>query len=527
MVFGKKTDNLDELKTKLQSTIQDTDNPELNELLKELLEILESQETENELLVQLLIQMKKDKFGKKAEGVSANQLKLFKELQDIAQKEPVQIKKKQPKKPVNGGGRKPLPDHLPREEVVIEVDESDRHCADCGEEKTVIGHESSECLEYVPAVLKVIVYKREKRVCKPCETGMVVAPSADKLIEKGLPGHGLLTEILVCKFKDHLPLYRLERRFERLGYKIPRSSLSDWIQVTVETYLKPLGARLKALTLKSTILQTDDTPLRVLDRNHPKNIKQGYYWYYLGDHQYVCVDYTPNRKRAGPGTFLGDRVEGYIQSDGYKGYDHIFKEKPDLIRVGCWMHCRRYFVKALDAGDERADTVVSLIKQLYKIEEACKDLDAEALGKIRLKESKPLLDSIKKWCLDNLGEIRPKSLVGRAIQYALNHWPSLIVFAQDGKVPIDNGATERAIRPVAVGRKNYLFAGSDRGARNAAVIYSLMESCSLADVNPALYFKDILQKLSADWSNSRIDELLPHNWKLLHLPKLDNPQENS
>ena len=221
----------------------------------------------------------------------------------------------------------------------------------------MVEYETSECLEYIPAKLKVIVYKREKRVCKKCEEGMVTAPVANKLIEKGIPGTGLIAEILVSKYRYHLPLNRIEQRFQELGYGVSRKSMSHWIQKVVEDYLVFLGNRLKHLTLSSHLIQTDDSPLKVLDRGHSKNIKQGYYWYYIGDQRHVIIDYTPNRKRAGPGAFLSSRHEGYIQSDGYTGYDHIFQQKPKLIRVGCWMHCRRYFVQALELGDNRAEDI--------------------------------------------------------------------------------------------------------------------------------------------------------------------------
>jgi len=533
MIIEKQIDKLNNLKSKLQLLINDSKNQELNDSILELLEAQNDQidnlQEQNELLTQLLIQMKKHRFGKKSEGVSADQLKMFQELfQEPPVQEPVKASKEQDtvRKTKNGGSRQPLPDHLPREEVIIEVAESERHCPECDREKDVVGYETSECLEYIPPQLKVIRYKREKRVCRGCEDGMVTAPVADKLIDKGIPGPGLMAEILACKYQDHLPLYRIDKRFERLGYSVPRSSMSQWIQTVVETYLQPLGDRLKNLALSSYMLQTDDTPIRVQDRKHPQNIKKGYYWYYIGENRFVCVDYTENRKRAGPGTFLSDRTKGYIQSDGYTGYDHIFKAHPGLIQVGCWMHCRRYFIKALDAGDERADPVMSYIKELYKIEEKCLDLTSDKRREIRMKESALLLDAIKKWCLDNAGNIRPKSLLGRAIKYTLKHWTGLTVFVKDGAIPIDNGAVERALRPVAVGRKNYLFAGSDRAARNAAVVYSLLGCCNLENVNPWLYLRDVLQKLASGWLHSRIDELLPHQWKSLHYPELDLSQES-
>lgn len=522
MILKKKTEDINDLKTKLQMLVKESNNPELNALLEALFSQIDDLNDQYEHLLNLFIQMKKNKFGKKSEGVAAEQLNLFQEMvASLPVNPPVKSEGTASKKQINGGGRQVLPDDLPREEVVLVVAESDRTCEECGTEKSLIGYETSECLEYIPAQLKVIQYKREKLVCKSCDTGPVTAAPADKLIEKGIPGPGLMAEIFVSKYQDHLPLYRIDQRFERLGYSVPRSSMSDWIQVVTETYLTPLGDLLKERVLSSKVLQTDDTPIRVQDRDHPNNIKMGYYWYYIGDGRDVIVDYTGNRKRAGPGTFLEKRTHGYIQSDGYTGYDHIFASHADLVRVGCWMHCRRYFVQALDNGDRRADDVVSHIKMLYEIETKCRDLPAADRMNIRKSESGPLLDAIKTWCETHRGGINPKSLLGKAIIYAMNHWASLTVFVTDGDIPMDNGAVERAIRPVAVGRKNYLFAGNDRAARNAAVIYSLLACCHLEEVNPWLYFRDILTKLAASWPYSRIDELLPRHWKTLHLPLCD------
>ena len=358
---------------------------------------------------------------------------------------------------------------------------------------------------------------------------MVTAPIYNKLIYKGVPGVGLVSEILVGKYRDHLPLYRLEKRFERLGVRIPRSSMSTWIQVVVEDLLFPLYERCREKVLESFLLSSDDTTVRVLDRDHPKNIRLGYYWFYTGDHQHVYIDFTPSRSRAGPLKILKSRKSGYMQTDGYAGYHRLYDgTESNMMYVGCWMHARRYFHQAYELKDYRALVILNKIRALYAIEQKCKGISADELHGVRLRESRPIIESIREWLDENIDTIPPRTKLGKAIQYMNNQWSGLTRFLEDGRLPLDNGEIERTIRPVAVGRKNYLFAGSRRGARNAAVIYSLFAGCELNDVKPDVYLRDVLDKLANDWPARRIDDLLPYRWKKLFGESSDSsiPESN-
>jgi len=424
-------------------------------------------------------------------------------------------------KPVKRGKRQELPADLPRIEHIIEVPDDQKICPECRGIKTVIGFETSETLDYVPGHFEVHVHKREKCVCKVCEEGMVVAPPANKLIEKGIPGIGLITEIIIGKYNDHLPLYRLEKRFARLGVSLARSSMSSWIQTVVESLLSPLADRLRDKVLNAYLTQSDDTTIKVLDRDHPKNIRLGYFWFYTGDHKYAFIDFRPGRSREGPIDILKSRATGYLLTDGYAGYERLYNgEEANLTNIGCWMHARRYFYKAYDQNDLRAFPVLEMIKELYRIDREAGSDESERL-KRRQTESKAVIDKLKQWLEENHSQFPPLSLMGKATTYLSNQWESLTQFLNDGKLPLDNGEVERAIRPVAVGRKNYLFAGSKRGAQNAAVIYSLLSTCELNDVNPYDYFKDILDKLANNWPANQIDDLLPDRWKERNAPSTD------
>ena len=508
------TKDLEQVEALLRSMTGDGRVDEAIELILDLLRSMRDRNTELELRLRQLI---RDRFGSRSEKISSDQLDLFMGL--LGDKDPQALstppeKKKRERRHATPHGRKPLPEDLPREEQVLRVDDDARVCSSCGDEKTCIGYETSEVLEFVPAHFKVIVYKREKLACQNCEDGVVVAPAANKVIEKGLPGPGLLAEVLVNKFKDHLPLYRQQQRFERLGVKLARSSLGGWVADGADL-LFPLVERLGELALASYLLQTDDTHLKVLDDSRKPAIKRGALWCYIGDHEHVYFEYTPNRKKEGPQAFLADRV-GWLQADGYSGYDALFTaEGSVIIEVGCWMHARRYFMKALDAGDLRAAWPVKMIKVLYDVEREATELEVSHERRLAMRQERsvPVLNELGHWIAEANKTAVPKTPLERALTYAINQWKALNRFTEDGRLPIDNGAVERAIRTVAVGRKNYLFAGSDDGAERAAVLYSLLGSCALAEVNPWAYLQDVLTKLANDWPYARLDELLPAEWK--------------
>lgn len=513
-----RTDNITDLKPFLLQMIQDGKADEMIDLVLSIIQKLQNETLEKAKVIRWLQQKP---YRRSSEVMNYLQAHLFDDDKPDTESDAVPETQPEPKadpkkKTVHGGGRSPLPDHLPRTEHIIAVPEADATCPVCQSPKELIGYETSEILDYIPGHFEVQVFKREKRVCKHCEDGMAIAPPAHKLIDKGIPSVGLMTEILVSKYRDHLPLYRLEERFARLGVSLSRSTMASWVQIVTENLLQPLVDRLQALALASFLLQSDDTTLQVLDRSHPKNSLLGYLWFYIGDHRYAFVDFTPNRCREGPIGILKPRKTGYLQTDGYAGYERLYNgQEASLIHVGCWMHARRKFHEAYEQGDLRGLPILESIRDLYAIEDEYHDRKDSDRLEARKTRSQPILDAIRQWLDDHVDAINPKSRIGQAITYMRNQWPSLIRFLEDGRIPLDNGGVERAIRPVAIGRKNYLFAGSRRGARNAASIYSLMATCALNDVQPDKYLADVLDKLIHDWPAKAIDDLLPHRWKEL------------
>jgi transposase len=282
--------------------------------------------------------------------------------------------------------------------------------------------------------------------------------------------------------------------------------------------LFPLVKRLGELALASHVLQTDDIHLKVMDDRRKPAIKKGTLWCYIGDGQHVCFHYTPTREQKGPLAFLETR-EGWLQADGYSGYDKLYKG-PDarIIEVGCWMHARRYFVKALEAGDLRAAWPIKQIKAMYEVEREATEQSASPEQRLTMRQERSLLvlNDLGKWIAETANTEVPGTPLDKALTYSVNQWQALNRYTEDGRLNIDNGAVERAIRAVAVGRKNYLFAGSDEGAERTAILYSVLGSCALADVNPWAYLRDVLMKLAGDWPYSRLDELLPAEWKRLY-----------
>jgi transposase len=411
------------------------------------------------------------------------------------------------RKPERTRGRKPFPSSLPREEIVVAVPEGERSCGSCGEPRAVIGYEESEVLEYIPASFVVKRIRREKRACRQCRDAVVCAPAFPKVHERGGYGPGLIAQVLVSKFKDHLPLYRQRQIYKRGGVDLPRSTLGD--AVAGSTFLlRPLADRIGDLVRAAPMLQTDDTGLRVLDRDHPSHIKRGALWPYVAG---------KSRAGEGPQGFLAD-YHGYLQVDGYSGYDALFGERSPRLEVGCWAHARRYHFVALETGDMRAAEPMMLIQRLYRVERQAREenLGPEARRALRLEASAPVLEEIRVWLEKNAAAVSPKSKLGQAIHYTHKRMACLRRYLEDGRLEIDNSRVERLIRLVAVGRKNYLFAGSDAGAERAATAYSLVATCTLHEIDPWAYLRDVLEKIAAGWPNRDLDALLPGPWLQRH-----------
>jgi transposase len=467
---------------------------------------------ENIYLKQELALLKRMIFGQKRErfvGLDReNQLLLDLGLEDNPPKrveiEKIEYTRRKTVKPQIPPSRNPLPDHLPRKEIVIEPLEDITNLKKIGEQIT-------EELEYKPGRLFVNRYIRPKYVRENGE-GIIIGSLPDRPIEKGIPGPGLLSHILISKFVDHLPLYRQLQQFKREKVDIAQSTINDWVRYSCEL-LEPLYECQVAEILKSVYLMADETPIQVLDKSKRGKTHKGYFWVYydpLG--KQVFFDYRDNRSREGPHEILND-FKGFLQTDKYAGYDKL-AEKSEIIAVGCFAHARRKFEQSLNSDPKRSGWMLEQIKELYMIERRAREKEYSFNERLNLRqeESVPILKDIKDWLDQQMSEVLPKSQIGQAIGYIHSFWSRLEQYVEDGRLEIDNNLVENAIRPVALGRKNYLFAGSHNGAKRAAFIYSLVTTAKLQNIEPYAYLKDILTRI-ASYPHKKISELLPVNWK--------------
>ena len=438
------------------------------------------------------------------------------ELQATAEEHggrPVQTKP--PKQP---SVRRPPPPTLRRVENLIPVPKDERPCPICGGERVCIGHEITEVIDLIPAEVIVRQDKREILACGPCDGEMVRAPMGDKVVSGGAYGSRLVSDLVVGKYRDGLPLHRQGQRLERLGLQMPSSSMAD--QITWATdLLQPIWRGLVTQVLTEKVMHIDGTGLPVRDSDNPRGIVTGTLWGYVGG-LHAAYLYTSTGKKVGqregeigPEEFLAQR-KGYIVADAAGLFDSSFQSE-ERIEVGCNMHARRYFVKALDANDARAAVPLAAFKALYDIEDALPEADVEARRAERQRRSKPVYEELIAWCRTYQALEPPGSLLGKAIKYLLNHQVALTRFLDDGCLPIDNGIVERLHRIPAITRKNYLFAGSHTGAMRAAVAYSVLASCDLADVNPEEYLADVLPRLARDGivATRDVPLMLPAAWK--------------
>jgi len=472
---------------------------------------------DNQLLKEEVAELKRLIYGSKRERFVPTQkddVQLSLELEvETADEEQAVVKqtlsyqraiKQVAKKPV----RQSFPDHLPRIDVVLEPEEDISTMRKVGEEVT-------EELDLEPARLFIRRYIRPRYVS--AEESFHIAELPARPIEKGIPGPGLLSQIIVDKFVYHLPFYRQAQRYERLGMKIPSSTLNGWLPAACNL-LEPLYLTLRFEVLKSTYLQGDETPIPVLDKQKKGKTHQGYHrpatrWvYYSPEEKLVLFDYQKGRSREGPKQLLKD-YQGYLQTDGYQAYDQ-FEDKDDIVLVGCLAHARRKFEHAKDSDPTRSEQVLLLIQQLYAIEREAREqgLDPKDRYMLRQEKSVPVMDALGQWMVDEYPKVLPKSAIGKAFYYLIGRYNKIYVYLQDGRLEIDNNLIENSIRPVVLGRKNYLFAGSHAGAEKAAMVNSLMGSCKMQNINPYDYLQDVLERLPEHPVN-RLHELLPPNWK--------------
>lgn len=401
-------------------------------------------------------------------------------------------------------GRTKLPEHLERREIIIEPAEVTEGCKKIGEEIT-------EELEYEPGKLFVNRYVRPKYVL-PDNKGITIAAMIERPLSKAIVGPGLLAQIIIDKYVDHLPLYRQMERFKREGIHIPYSTIGDWVKNGC-ILIGPLYEALEKLILQSNYLHADESPVKVLDKDKKGTTHKGYFWVYHNSIDgLVWFDYREGRGREGPVEILKD-FKGYLQTDGYAVYD-FFKEKEGISVLHCMAHARRKFFEARDNNKATAEYALEQIGLLYAIERKAREqqFKPEQLLKLRQREAVPVLESLGKWMKETYIKALPKSTIGKALGYSIGRWPELMLYATDGKLNIDNNPVENSIRPVAIGRKNYLFAGSHEAAKRSAMLYSLMGTCKLHDINPFIWLRDVLQRINNHPIN-KIAELLPQNWK--------------
>ena len=478
-----------------------------------------------------------------------------------------------PKRRARPHGRRRLPQDLPREVRHHVLSEAERLCPGCGQLRSDIGVDRSEQLDYRPASLLVIEHCVHKYVCPQCSpqcsgqgppanpesvampspppepepappatpaaepattpeplpaapanqsaapAAVVVAASKPAMpIAKGLPGPGLLAHLIVSKYVDHLPLHRLERSYERQGLFLPRSTLCDWLAACAQL-LRPLYERLVAVVLQSRALHTDDTPVQMQELvSHLLTLAR--FWVYLGDaaHPYNVFDFTVNRKRDGPQQFLAN-YQGYLHADAFSGYDGLYLPEAGtgtarIIEVACNAHARRKFYEVRGSDALRSHQALAYYRQLYELERSARDLDFNDSQKLQMRQdlSMPILETFQQWLQREREPVLPKSPMGEAIGYALNHWPALIRYTEAGFLAIDNNMAEREMKRIAIGRKNWLFVGSPQGGRTAAVLVSFTSTCNRLGIEPWAYLQDVLGRLPTA-SAGELDDLLPDRWQ--------------
>jgi transposase len=488
-------------------------------LIKELVELVERLCADNSYLKQRLHNLLREKFGRSSEKLSVGQLQLFaQELQGMLEHEtpgkPEQASASKPNKPATGGsngggGRKPINASLPRIPRDYFPSEDEMICACCSARKTEIGKEILEQLDYIPANFRVIQHITHKFACRSCQEGVVEGQRPEQIHNGGKPTEGVIAQISTARNADHLPLYRQEQIYARQGVDVSRSSMGRWMDMSAKALMQ-LYDRMHELLLESEVIQADESPVLFLDKDRlPKKSKQGYAWTYYGDskHPYVLYDFQPDRTAERAKAFL----RGYsnlLLTDGYGGYDWFAPER----HANCLVHLRRKIEQSLKYDKTKAGVVLAMFNELYKIEDRIKGASDEEIVLVRQVESLPILNRMKELFLEWQIKTPPKTTLGIAINYALPRWEKLCRFTQHAWLRPDTNLVENAIRPIALGRKNWMHIGSEEALVTTSVHASLVNTCKRLKIDPFLYLRDVLIRLGRGVDD--IDELLPDRWKL-------------
>lgn len=511
------------------------------QMIRELLATLHEQRQDNAQLRSRLDQLLRRLYGPRAERFNPHQPLLF-DLSLPVETAPAPAAAETPAaatapaattRPGRGHGRQKLPKHLRRERIDYTLSVAERLCPCCGGPRHEIGTNVTEQLDYQPASLFVIEHVQHSYACPACQGEVVRADKMPAPIAKGLPGPGLLAHSVVSKHVDHLPLYRQENIFRRQGVELSRSTLCDWMAAAAEL-LEPLWQEMTRRVLQSLVVHTDDTTVPVLDpqREHTRTAR---FWAYLGDdlNPFNVFDYTPDRTQVGPQKFL-EHFRGYLQADAYAGYDRLYHNH-DVIEVACNAHARRKFFEAKDSDPQRSHQALAYYRQLYDVEDRIRaaetaarsipfrdETDAwlfrawweERIVVFREEQAWPIWEQFRTWLREQQDQVLPKSPFGQAITYFFNQLDALTIYLRQGFLDIDNNVAEREMKRIAIGRKNWLFAGSDQGGHTAAVLFTVTSNCQRHQLDPFVYLRDLFRRLPTH-PPDRLDELLPDRWRPL------------
>jgi transposase len=512
-----------------------TSSNSLSDDVETLREIIVQQQTQLEqkseqisALEEYVRLLRSKRFGTSSERAPIDQLGLFNEAEATdgvgdeapAEEGPATAVTAHTRKP---RGRKPLPDVLPRIEILHDLAEDEKVCAHDGHALEEIGREISEQLEIIPATIQVLRHIRPKYACPQCKTGIQVAPVPPQPIPKSLASAGLLAHVAVSKYVDALPLYRQEAMLQRLGIDLPRATLANWM-IKAGQLVVPLVDRIREQLLAGDYLQCDETRFQVLKESGKRAQSQSYLWVQRGgteDQPLLLYDYDPSRSSEVPKRLL-EGFQGYLQTDGYEGYTAI-GSMGGVIHVGCWAHARRKFDEALRAQGKnkkkgakrskkqgKAEQGLRFIGKLYRIERETAAMSATERHRIRHERSRPIVDQIRDWLDESVGSVPPQSLTGKALGYLDKQWPKLVRYLENGRLRMDTNLVENAIRPFVVGRKNWLFADTVRGAEASANLYSVIETAKVNGIEPYAYLRHIFAELPKATMLEDIERLLPN-----------------
>lgn len=480
--------------------------------------MLLAREAEIDRLRQIIKELQRHRFGRRAETLPVDQLLLGLEeaeqveAEGLATEEAADPAKREDRARKRRANRGSLPAHLPRIERIVDV--ADRSCPCCRGEMHVMGEDVSERLDVIPAQFRVIVTRRPKYACRACEEVVLQAPAPARLVEGGIPTEATVAHVLVSKYADHLPLYRQSQIYARQGVSLDRSTLADWVGKAA-FLLRPVHERLFEMLKASGKLFADETTAPVLDPGRGRTKTGQLFAYARDDRPWAGSDppgvaylYAPDRKAEQPMRHLVGFV-GVLQVDGYAGYK-VLAERNAVSLAFCWSHVRRRFYDLAQSGPAPIATeALQRIAELYRIEGEIRGRSPDERRAAREQRSRPIVEALEPWLRAKLALVSQKSKLADAIRYALSRWPGLARFLDDGRVEIDNNVVERSIRPIALNRKNALFAGSDGGGEHWAAIASLIETCKLNAVEPHAYLTDVIARIVAGHPQSQIDDLLP------------------